>query len=179
MLKLKLPGEEFLDERTSRFIRTKPVKVKLEHSLASMSKWESKWEVPFLRDTEKTNEQMLSYIAIMANDKLSTRDLQRLILDHSEEIKDYIDSSQTATTFNERTQGPPSREIITSEIIYYWMVSFQIPFECEHWHLKKLLALIRVCSLKNQQPKKMNKSELAARNRQLNAQRRARLGSKG
>jgi hypothetical protein len=95
------------------------------------------------------------------------------------EVNDYIENKMTATWFSEIPSGPKSSEIITSELIYYWLTVFSIPFDCETWHLNRLFTLIRVCNLKNAKPKQMSRSEIAARNRELNAQRKAQLGTRG
>ena len=91
-----------------------------------------------------------------------------------EDINEYIDKPMTATTFTSENKSP-NREIITSELIYYWMFSLNIPMECQKWHLNRLLTLIRVCNIKNQPPKKMSRREIMSRNAQLNAARRKKL----
>jgi hypothetical protein len=96
-----------------------------------------------------------------------------------DEINAYIEAKHTATTFSQMPAKTGRGEIITSELLYYWMIAFNIPFECQHWHLNRLFSLIRICSIKNQPQKKMSRSEIAARNRELNAQRKAQLGTRG
>jgi hypothetical protein len=154
----------------------------LEHSLISLSKWESIFEKPFLGPEPKTREEVLGYIKTMILTPDFPEDvLLKLSKSNFDEINAYIDSAQSATTFGvmpeqkHRSRG----ETITSELIYYWMVTFNIPFECESWHLNRLFSLIRICNLKNSKPKKMSRSELATRNRQLNEKRRAELGTSG
>jgi hypothetical protein len=104
---------------------------------------------------------------------------QKLSEENTELVTKYIEAKMTATWFNEAPGAPKSRDVITAELIYYWMIIFNIPFECEHWHLNRLFTLIRVCNIKQAKPKKMTRSEIAARNRELNAQRKAQLGTKG
>jgi len=180
MLTIIVPGVEMFDEKSQEFITVDDVTLDLEHSLVSLSKWESKYEKPFLGKVEKTTEEVIGYIKAMT---LTPNVPDEVYLKLSEQninaINEYIDAKMSATWFNEAPGAPPSREVITSELIYYWMVTFQIPFECEHWHLNRLFTLIRVCNVKSAKPKKMSRAEIAARNRELNAQRRAQLGSKG
>jgi hypothetical protein len=105
--------------------------------------------------------------------------LDRLSQANFDAINDYIGAKMTATWFAEEKNVPPNREIITAELIYYWMLTFNIPMECENWHLNRLFTLIRICNVKNSKPKKMSASEMAQRNRELNAQRRAQMGTQG
>ena len=182
MLKLIVSGEELFDEATETFSSFDDVVLDLEHSLVSLSKWESIYQKPFLGPDTKTPEEMLGYIKamIMTPDFLPDV-IYRLSNENLQEINDYISSNQSATTFNEllEDKGRGRAEVITSELIYYWLVSFTIPFECETWHLNRLFSLIRICNIKNSKEKKMSRSELNARNRALNAERRTRLGTKG
>lgn len=180
MLKLTFLGEEFFNEETSKFQTVGDIVIELEHSLVSLSKWESTWEKPFLGDEKKTPEMTLSYIQDMALKPFdATEVFSRLNNDHIKQVNDYIEAKMTATWFNETPSKGGSKEVITAELIYYWMISLSIPFECQYWHLNRLLTLIKVCSNKNAPEKKLSKAELAARNRQLNAERRARFDTKG
>jgi hypothetical protein len=179
MLRLKVVTTEAYDEALGKFVEGNYVVLELEHSLASVSKWESKWEIPFLHSDKKTNEQVLDYIRMMYSGAVFPEELvQHLTKQNYDDINDYINAKMTATTFRE-IKKPASKEIVTTELIYYWMISLGIPFECESWHLNKLLTLIKVCNIKNQKPTKMSRQEAVAQQRSLNAERRKAMGSKG
>ena len=179
MLRLIVPEKELYDERTGLFVRTKKQVLQLEHSLVSLSKWESKWHKPFLSKNEKSGEEMLDYIRCMTITQ-NVPDEVYFALDTNELIKinNYLNDSMTATTITKQ-QVKSRGEIITSEIIYYWMISLQIPFECEKWNLNRLLTLIEVCNIKNSPGKKMSKSEIMRRNRTLNAARKQQMHTRG
>lgn len=178
MLKIDIQGYEFYDEVNNEFINNPTQTITLEHSLISISKWEMKWNKPFL-SSDKNNEEILDYIKCMnINSNVSDDVYLRLTNANLQEINDYINAPMTATTFNEKNKGN-NREVVTSELIYYWMISFNIPMECQKWHINRLLTLVKVCSIKNNPPEKMSKQELARRNKQLNAERRKQLNSKG
>lgn len=179
MLKIVVGGTEAFDEATSTFVTQGGTAIELEHSLVSLSKWESKFEKPFLGKGEKTTEEVLAYIEGMILGEVPEGILSQLSEDNVAEINRYIDAKMSATWFRETPGAPPSREIITAELIYYWMVEFKIPFECQYWHLNRLFTLIRVCNMKGAKPQKMSRGEIARRNRELNAQRKAQLGTKG
>ena len=179
MLTIIVPGVEVFNDETQEFATVGDVVLELEHSLVSLSKWESKFEKPFLGKTEKTVEEVLAYVEMMAVNKVPPGTFSKLSEDNFMAINKYIEAKMTATWFNEPPGAPPSRDVITAELIYYWMIAFQIPWECEKWHLNRLFTLIRVCNIKQAKPKKMSRSEIAARNRELNAQRRKQLGTKG
>jgi len=168
------------DDESQEFITKDDVTLELEHSLVSLSKWESKHEKPFLGKADKTNDEVLDYIKCMVlTPNVPDQVFSKFSEKNFTEINDYIEAKMTATWFNEVPGAPKSRDVITAELVYYWMVVFQIPFECETWHLNRLFTLIRICNVKQSKPKKMSRSEIAARNRELNAQRRAQLGTSG
>lgn len=180
MLQLDIEiSPESWDEINERFIEPKTVKIQLEHSLISLSKWESKWCKPFLSKEDKTEDETIDYIKCMTltqNVKpetymhMSQADFQKVI--------DYINAPMTATTFSDNKKRSNNRKIITSEVIYYWMIELEIPFECEKWHLNRLLTLIRVCEAERN-PSKISKREIMSNNAALNAARRKKYNTKG
>lgn len=180
MLQITIPAAELWDERNEKFIRTKKQTLQLEHSLVSISKWESKWCKAFLTKEPKTAEEMIDYIRCMTlTQNVDPNIYVGLTNENIRQINEYIEAPMTATTFMEDKSGRGSREVITSELIYYWMIALQIPWDARKWHINRLLTLIRVCNIKNQPPKKMSKGEIMRRNAELNAARRKQFNSKG
>lgn len=168
------------DEQKEEFVEAKTQVLQLEHSLVSLSKWESKWCKPFLSDNNKTEEELLDYIKFMTlTQNVDPEVYSHLSRENYQQINDYINAPMTATTFSENKNGKRNREVITSELIYYWMVALQIPFECQKWHLNRLITLVRVCNIKNEPPKKRSKRETASNYAALNAARRKQFNSKG
>lgn len=185
MLKMVLEPREYIIETPEGdvlFKKTQGGTLLLEHSLISLSKWESKYKKPFLnRDEMKTREESLYYIKCMTLNKGLPDDIYSSLTDSDiMKINEYIDDSMTATWFNEdENRRHIGREIVTSELIYYWMIALNIPVEFEKWHLSRLITLVKVCEIKQRDPKKMKKSDIFARNKKLNDARRKRSGSKG
>ena len=180
MLTITIPETELWDETREEYIYTKRQTLQLEHSLVSISKWEGKWCKPFLSSNDKTLEETIDYVKCMTVTPNVKPEIYRcLSSENIEDINKYIAAPMTATWFSEDKTARPSREVITSEIIYYWMIALNIPFECQKWHLNRLLTLIKVCDRKNQPPKKMGKNAIMSRNAALNAARRKKTGSKG
>ena len=181
MLKIEVPiSPEGWDEIKEEFVEPEVKVLQLEHSLVSLSKWESRWNKPFLTKQEKTEAELLDYIKCMTLTQNVNPDIYfHLSKENVEQIKNYIDAPMTATTFRRDNRGGSNREQVTAELIYYWMIALNIPFECQKWHLNRLLTLVRVCNIKNQPAKKMSKRKLMSRNRALNEARKKRLNTKG
>lgn len=180
MLTIVIPAMEMFDESKQEFINTKEQTLCLEHSLVSLSKWESKWCKPFLTKQEKTYEETIDYIKYMTLTPHVDPEVYNLLTNTNiAEIDAYIKAPMTATTFFKDRSSGTGREIITSEIIYYWMISLNIPFECQKWHLNRLLTLIKVCNAKNTPPKKMNRREILNRNHAINEARKKQLNTTG
>lgn len=178
MLPLIIPANELWDERRQEFVQIDSQVLELEHSLVSLSKWESKWNKAFLSKEPKTYEESIDYIRCMTlTQNVNPDTYLGLTNEQINEVNKYIEAPMTATTVNKN--GKRSREIVTSELIYYWMISLQIPFECQYWHLNRLMTLIQVCNVKNAPPKKMSKRSIMSRNAALNAARRKQLNSNG
>lgn len=180
MLTLIVEGDEFFDEITQTFSDVGDVELHLEHSLVSLSKWESKLKRPFLSKDNRTGDEVRFYIQCMIiSDDYPLDIVNRLTTKNMETIYAYIESSESATTFGDLPEVKGRGETITSELIYYWMVMFNIPFECQDWHINRLFSLIRICNLKNSPPKKMSRQELAAKYHALNEKRKAQLNTRG
>lgn len=180
-LTIKIPPQEFYDEKNNQFIKLdKEHTIVLEHSLVSISKWESKWHVPFLSNDKKTTEQAEDYVRCMTLTQNVDPSLYKyLTAENYNQINAYISDPMTASTVTDRGGKRGPKEVITSELIYYWMIASEIPMECQKWHLNRLLMLIRICGVKNAPPKKMSKGEIMRQNHALNAARRKASGSKG
>ena len=168
------------DEIKQEFVAPKTVVLQMEHSLISLSKWESKWCKSFFSKKEKTFEETIDYFKCMTLTKnVDPEVYSRLSPTNITEINKYIEAPMTATYFAEDKNKKANKETVTSELIYYWMISLNIPFECQRWHINRLLTLIRVCNVKNQPPKKMSKRDIMSRNAALNAARRQQYNSRG
>jgi len=180
MLEIVVPQKEFYDEMENRFFFFKGQTLVLEHSLVSISKWEARYKIPFLT-SKKTPTQKLDYVRFMTITQ-NVDDLAYYSLTEKNivSIDEYIEDPMTSTTFHNLGTSKSQKEVVTSEIIYYWMIIHNVPFECQKWHLNRLLTLISVCNLKNSgSQQKLTKAEIFARNRELNRQRRSALNSRG
>ena len=178
------PERELFNEATSEFIQVpghKAFPLQLEHSLISLSKWESKWKKPFLGSKESlTREEILDYVRCMTiNGGIDEEAYQYIDNQELKQILDYMSDSHTATKIYDRRNHPQRQETITSELIYYWMIRCEIPQAYEKWHLNRLLTLIKVCNIKGGPDQKMSKQSIYNQNRELNARRRAKLHSRG
>lgn len=184
MLQITVPGYEFFDERTNRFGTVKETTLQLEHSLLSLSKWEQKWKKAFLAKTPKTMEECADYVRCMTiTPNVDPLVYKGLTTDNYEQVNRYIEDSMTATWFSEEENKQFNQNVVTAEIIYYWMVALGIPFECQKWHLNRLLTLVRVCNIKNAAPQKkrgrgVSQAEIDRRIA-LNKARREKLRTKG
>ena len=181
MLTIKIPDKELFNDSTQEFVKVKGRELRLEHSLVSLSKWESKFHKPFLVKEDKSRAETIEYIKCMTiTQNVEANVFKAIDYKIIKEVTAYLEDSMTATTFSEQEQKHKiNREVITAEIIYYWMVALQIPMECQKWHLNRLLTLINVCNIKMQPKRKMSRGEIKARNRALNAARRQRLNTTG
>lgn len=177
MLELTVTLKEGYDESIGEFVELSGAVLQLEHSLVSLSKWESKWEKSFLDSkTEKTEEMLLDYIRCMILNEYEEETLQKLTREQVTQINEYINAKRTATWFNERpTDGrrAPRAKVITSDLIYYWMVAMTIPFECQTWHLNRLITLIRITEAENKPKERMGRKESMAQHRATNQRRRS------
>lgn len=180
MLQITVPGGEFFNEATGEFTYGKEQTLKLEHSLVSLSKWESKYHKPFLTKEVKTAEEMLYYIKCMTlTQNVDPEVYTRLTAANIDAINEYIDDPMTATTVKGDKNKGINKEQITAELVYYWMIALQIPVEFQKWHLNRLIMLIRVCSIKNEPPKKRSAAELTKSYAEINAANRKKYNSKG
>lgn len=180
MLPIEIPGGELWDEKKHEFIYIPRQTLQLEHSLVSISQWESKWNKAFLSKREKTTEEVMDYIKCMTlTPNVQPEVYSFLTRENVDQIHNYISAPMTATVISQNKQGGGNRDTVTSELIYWWMITLNIPFECQYWHLNRLLTLVQVCNVKNSPPKKTGRRELASRYAAQNAARRKQLGSRG
>ena len=180
MLQIIIPGEERWDEGKEQFVYIKDYTLSLEHSLISLSKWESKWRKPFISKKAMSYEESIDYIRCMTLTQNVPSDVYTRLTDQNmQEVSEYIEAPMTATWFAEDENKKKNNDIITSEVIYHWMFSLNIPLECQKWHLNRLLTLIRVCNENNAPRKKKSKEEVMRQQAAINKARREKLKSKG
>lgn len=178
MLEILIPGMECYDEEKNEFVSEGETRLLLEHSLYSIAKWESKWKKPFLGQREqdqKTVIEWLDYIRCMTLNEEPIPDsvYRSLSREDHEKINNYINDSMTAAWFKDDEKGSKSAEIVTADLVYYWLVASEIPFETQYWHFNRLMALVKICSIKNQPEKNMSKNDILKQNASINAARRA------
>ena len=182
-IEITIPGVDLFDEEKKKFLTTEACLIEIEHSLVSLSKWEQKWKIPFLGNKEVTTDQTIDYIRCMCiTPGIPAETFSAIAYAPTvfKQVNEYITDTMTATWFSDRGIAKTSSEAVTSEVIYYWLVALTIPFETERWHLNRLLTLIRVTNLKNDPKKKlMPLAEQQSQQRDLNAERRAQMGTKG
>lgn len=180
MLRIIVPGGEYYDEKNECFVYSKDTELQMEHSLISVSKWEARWHKAYNTKRPKTSEEILDYFKCMTINRVDPEVYDRLTSENIREILEYINDSMTAVYFPENEESGTRRgDTLTSEVLYYYMITLGIPFECEKWHLNKLFSLMEVCSMKMQPNKKLSKSQIWKRNAKLNAARRQAANSKG
>ena len=182
MLQLTIPiSPEGWDEVKEEFIEPVTKTIRLEHSLVSLSKWESKWHKPFLTNDKHSYEETLDYIRCMTITQNVDPDVYNHIDDDLiRQVDAYINDPMTATTFpKDDKPTSPAIEITTSELIYYWMSSFNIPIECQTWHLNRLMTFIRICEVKNAPKKKRSIHDIMSRNKARNEANKKFFKSKG
>lgn len=180
MLRIVVPARELWNEVTQEFVYFQGQELTLEHSLVSISKWESKYKKPYLSKDKKTEEELRDYIRCMTiNKDVKPFTYESLSNDNWTSVKNYIESTESATKFREDKNHAHNSEIITSELIYYWLVAYQIPFSCEKWNINRLLTLIRICNIKNQPSKKRSKNDIVRDAAALNAERKRKYNTTG
>jgi hypothetical protein len=179
MLTLTVRVRDDFDNEENKFI-VEDVVLELEHSLVSLSKWEQKYEKPYLGDDKPTEEEALYYIECMIMNEYPPGIVAKLGADHIMQVDTYINRKMTATWFNEITpETKKSNEKITAELVYYWMTTLNIPWEAQNWHLSRLFTLIKIFGAKAEKPKPMTGSELRAHRSELNRKRREEEGHDG
>lgn len=179
VLEITIPQTSLYDEVNNLFIDVDEQKLTLKHSLVSVAKWEARWHTPFLDKKNKTYEQTIDYIRCMTLNKNVDQSVYKAITnDIIEKVDSYINDSMTAVVFKKDDSSNGS-EIVTAELVYYWMTALNIPYECRKWHFNRLITLIRVCNIKNSPDKKMSKRQTASHYKELNKARRKKYNSKG
>ena len=178
--KIVIPGRELWDRKNNVFVYTEDKTITIEHSLVSISKWEAKWHIPFFGKEEKTREQIVDYIKCMTLTQNVDDDIYNYLTNSNiQEINDYLANPMTATWFREIKNKRSDNRVVTSEVIYYWMIALNIPVEFQKWHINRLITLIKVCNEENKPKNKMPLRDVYARNKALNEARRAQMHSKG
>lgn len=180
MLRITISDKEYWDDVKEEFVYKKGCTISLEHSLVSLSKWESKYCKPFLTKEAKTRQETIDYVRCMTlTQNVDPGVYNELTYDNFRDIEEYIEAPMTATVFSRDQNRRMGGEQVTSELIYYWMIALNVPFECQKWHLNRLLTLIKVCNIKNKTPEKRSAKDIMRRNTALNAARRRQYNTRG
>ena len=180
MLTVTIPSQELFDEVKMEFISTKEWTIDLEHSLVSLAAWEAHWCKPFLSKEQKTREETIYYMKCMTLTPNVDPEVYNYVPNSIiDKVNKYIEAPMTATTFSEDKTSKGKSEKVTAEIIFYWMIHLNIPPEYRFWHLNQLMALIKVCSIKNAPPKKRSQADIMRENAARNAARRQKHNSRG
>lgn len=180
MLRITIPDKEYWDDVKEEFVYKKGCTISLEHSLVSLSKWESKYCKPFLTKEAKTRQETIDYVRCMTlTQNVDPGVYNELTYDNFMDIEEYIEAPMTAAVFSRDQNRRMGGEQVTSELIYYWMIALNVPFECQKWHLNRLLTLIKVCNIKNKTPEKRSAKDIMRRNTALNAARRRQYNTRG
>lgn len=186
MYELKVKGGELYNNLTKEFIYVKPHTLIIEHSLISLHAWEAIWHIPFLGDQKLNYEQIVSYIKCMTLNHDVDPNIYLFITDENiKEVNAYIDNPMTATWFGDglgtsKKKKKRAGRIVTAELLYYYMLSLNIPFECRKWHLNQLITLIKVCNEENETPnKKVSKRDFIKRRDEINEMRKKQLHTTG
>lgn len=183
MLTIEVPDLELFNQQTEEFIYIKATTLKFENSLVSISKWESKWHVPFpcyqtkaiaeINEIAFTEENFIDYLRCMCiTQNVDPEIFKYLPYESMMAIKNYMEDPMTATKVSHIQTTQHKERIVTNEVVYFWMTSYQIPFEAAKWHINRLLTLINVASVENAPKKKMTSAETANKYRAINAARR-------
>lgn len=174
MLKITVPAQELYDPKTGMFYYTKPVMLTLEHSLLSLSKWESDWEKPFI-NRDHTIREFNDYVRCMTlTQNVDPSVYDRLTDANRQAVQSYIDRKMSAAVIHDDGTSKRSTKFMTADLIYYYMVEAGIPFQpCEKWHLNRLLTLIRIIGIERRTDNKMSKADSARRHASINRARRA------
>lgn len=183
ILHITIPGKENWDSVKEEFIYEEDAELYLQHSLVTVAEWEARWKISFLDTDNKTPEQITDYIKIMTINQNEVDDsvYKRLTKENLDEINRYLKDEMSATTITDH--GTPEsngrNEIITAEIVYYWMFSHNVPVEFENWHFNRLITLLKTCNIKSNPDNKMTKQETAKMYAEMNKARRQKYNSKG
>lgn len=180
MITIDLGTLEYYDSEKNEFVYEEGGKVRFEYSLKMLYEWEGKWKKAFLKGNKNlTTEEAVDFYIMMALDPI---DKKFMTGEAMETLSKYVNDPQTATTFADGQNGntsPSKGKIFTSEELYAMMITSNVPLDFENRNLNRLITILRVISVQNTPPKKMSKNDIYRQNAALNAERKARLNTKG